>query len=248
MSSCEKTSLERLQKVLARCGYGARRQCEELIRAGRVMVNGKVAHLGQRVDPDRDQIVVDGRPLREREPLVYLLLYKPAGYVTTRRDPHAPRTVMQLVRGVPASVFPVGRLDADAEGVLLLTNDGELASRLLHPRYGVEKVYRVLVRGRPTAAALRRLREGVVLNDGKTAPAKVCLLYRGQDRSELEITLHEGRKRQVKRMCQAVGHPVQRLTRVRFGQLTLGDLKPGQWRYLTPEEVELYLKSCLKGC
>ncbi len=231
---------QRLQKWLAYCGYGSRRACEQLIEQGRVQVNGVVATLGTKVDPERDIITVDGKRVQPPPRRVYLMLNKPRGYVTTRKDPHAPRTVMELLRDAPAPVFPVGRLDADSEGLLLFTNDGEFANRLLHPRYKLPKTYRVWVRGKPSERALRRLREGVLLEDGITAPAQVKLLKADAAQSLLEITIHEGRKRQIRRMCQAVGHPVVRLMRIAIGDLRLPrDLKPGQWRELTPAELEL---------
>ncbi len=233
----------RLQKWMARCGAGSRRACEQLIQQGRVQVNGQRATLGMQIDPEKDQITIDGKPLPPPPAPLYILLHKPAGYVTARKDPHAPRTVMELLRGLKTPVFPVGRLDADAEGLLLLTNDGELANRLLHPRYKVPKTYRVWVKGAPDESALRRLREGVMLEEGKTAPAQVRLLKRGRQQSLLEITIHEGRKRQVKRMCAAVGHPVQRLVRIAFGPLRLTeDLPPGAWRELTPDERDALLR------
>jgi len=231
---------QRLQKWLAYCGYGSRRACEQLIEQERVQVNGVVATLGTKVDPERDIITVDGKRVQPPPRRVYLMLNKPRGYVTTRKDPHAPRTVMELLRDAPAPVFPVGRLDADSEGLLLFTNDGEFANRLLHPRYKLPKTYRVWVRGKPSERALRRLREGVLLEDGITAPAQVKLLKADAEQSLLEITIHEGRKRQIRRMCQAVGHPVVRLMRIAIGDLRLPrDLKPGQWRELTPAELEL---------
>lgn len=239
---------QRLQKWLAYCGYGSRRACEQLIEQGRVQVNGVVATLGTKVDPERDIITVDGKRVQPPPRRVYLMLNKPRGYVTTRKDPHAPRTVMELLRDAPAPVFPVGRLDADSEGLLLFTNDGEFANRLLHPRYKLPKTYRVWVRGKPSERALRRLREGVLLEDGITAPAQVKLLKADAEQSLLEITIHEGRKRQIRRMCQAVGHPVVRLMRIAIGDLRLPrDLKPGQWRELTPAELELLTpRSCQK--
>ncbi|GBC93620.1 Ribosomal large subunit pseudouridine synthase B [bacterium HR15] len=234
----------RLQKWLARCGVGSRRACEQLIRQGRVQVNGQRATLGMCIDAERDSITVDGKPLNPPPPPVYILLHKPPGYVTTRKDPHAPHTVMELLKGLKTPVFPVGRLDADAEGLLLLTNDGELANRLLHPRYKVAKTYRVWVRGVPGKDALRQLREGVLLEEGQTAPAQVRLIKRQGHQSLLEITLHEGRKRQVKRMCAAVGHPVQRLVRIAFGPLHLPkNLPPGTWRELTPSERDALLQA-----
>ncbi len=234
----------RLQKWLARCGYGSRRACEALITSGRVQVNGSPAQLGMSIDPNTDVVLVDGKPARPIEKRVYLMLHKPPGYVTTRHDPHAERTVMELIQGVSVPVYPVGRLDADSEGLLLFTNDGELANRLLHPRHKVAKTYHVWVQGVPSERALQQLREGVLLEEGKTAPAKVRLLRREGRLSVLEITLYEGRKRQVKRMCLAVGHRVRRLVRVRFGPLRLpSDLAPGKWRYLTDEEVRALKKA-----
>ncbi len=227
---------ERLQKVLAATGWGSRRVCEELIAAGRVRVNGEVAVLGRRVDPEGDLIEVDGAPVGVRPGLVYYLLNKPARVVTTARDTHGRRTVVELVPAEPR-VFPVGRLDADTEGLLLLTNDGELANRVAHPSMGVEKEYLAEVEvasGRSVRpAAIRSLRDGVELDDGVTAPAKVTQPSPGV----LRITIHEGRKRQIRRMCEVVGHPVRRLVRVRIGPLTDRRLKPGEWRELSPAEV-----------
>ena len=223
---------ERLQKVLARAGFGSRRACEELIDAGRVEVNGAVAHLGQRVDPESDRIAVDGIPVAVRAGLVYYLLNKPAGVVTTASDPQGRPTVLDLVPLEPR-VFPVGRLDFDTEGLLLLTNDGELAHRLTHPSFGVEKEYLVEVQGRPSRATLRQLREGVELDDGRTAPARVSEI----EPSMLRIAIHEGRNRQVRRMCDVVGHPVRRLVRTRIGPVAERGLRPGEWRPLTLAEV-----------
>lgn len=223
---------ERLQKVLARVGFGSRRVCEDLIAEGRVTVNGAPAELGRRVDPDADRVEVDGCPVGIRPGLVHYLLNKPRGVVTTAADTHGRPTVVELVPAEPR-VFPVGRLDADTEGLLLLTNDGELTQRLTHPSFGVEKEYMAEVEGRPSPAAVRRLREGVELDDGVTAPAKVALV----EPSVLRITIHEGRNRQVRRMCEAVGHPVTRLVRIRIGPLTDRRLKPGEWRTLTLAEV-----------
>ena len=218
---------ERLQKVLATRGYGSRRVCEDLIAEGRVTVNGEVAVLGRRIDADADVVEVDGHLVPVRPGLVHYLLNKPAGVVTTARDTHGRPTVVDLVPGEPR-VFPVGRLDADTEGLLLLTNDGDLAHRLTHPSFGVDKEYLAHVAGEPSAATLRRLRQGVDLDDGPTAPAKVSQPAPGV----LRITIHEGRNRQVRRMCEAVGHPVERLVRVRIGSLRDQRLKPGQWRPL----------------
>jgi 23S rRNA pseudouridine2605 synthase len=232
------TTGERVQKVLARAGLGSRRVCDELVAEGRVKVNGQVAELGSRVDPEIDRIEVDGVPIGVQAGLVYYLLNKPRGVVTTAADPQGRPTVVDLVPDEPR-VFPVGRLDADTEGLLLLTNDGDLAQRVSHPSHGVEKEYLAQVEGNPGRGELRRLRQGVELEDGVTAPAKVALLDQagGGDQGLLRITLHEGRKRQVRRMCAAVGHPVVRLVRMRIGSLRDHKLAPGEWRPLTQAEV-----------
>jgi len=224
---------ERLQKVLATRGWGSRRVCEDLIAEGRVTVNGEVAVLGRRVDPEADLVAVDGVPVGVRPGLVHYLLNKPVGVVTTASDPQGRPTVVQLVPDEPR-VFPVGRLDVATEGLLLLTNDGELANRLAHPSHGVEKEYLAEVRGSVGPGALRRLRDGVELDDGMTAPAKVSQPEPGV----LRLTIHEGRNRQVRRMCEAVGHPVQRLVRVRIGPLRDAVLQPGEWRELAPGELK----------
>ncbi|MGH9062950.1 MAG: pseudouridine synthase [Acidimicrobiales bacterium] len=223
---------ERLQKVLARTGFGSRRVCEDLIRAGRVTVNGLPAQLGQRVDPDADRVAVDGRPVGVRPDLVYYLLNKPTGVITTASDPAGRPRVLDLVPAHPR-VFPVGRLDADTEGLLVLTNDGELAQHLTHPSFGVEKEYLAEVEGTPLPGVLRQLRQGVALDDGRTSPAKVGVVGPGT----LRLVLHEGRNRQVRRMCAAVGHPVRRLVRTRIGPIVDRSLGPGQWRQLTVDEV-----------
>jgi len=222
----------RLQKVLAQVGLGSRRACEEMIADGRVTVDGVVAELGRRVDPTTARIAVDGVPLSVRPGLVTYLLNKPIGVVSTTSDPSGRPTVVDLVPGEPR-VHPVGRLDTDSEGLLLLTNDGDLTFHLTHPRFGVEKEYLVAVRGRLRPAEVRRLREGVTLEDGVTAPARVALVEPGVAR----ITIHEGRNRQVRRMCAAVGHPVERLVRTRIGPLADRSLAPGEWRPLSFAEV-----------
>jgi 23S rRNA pseudouridine2605 synthase len=227
---------ERLQKVLSRAGFGSRRVCDELIAAGRVTVDGVVARPGTRVEVDRARIEVDGVPVVARDDLVYYLLNKPIGHVSTASDPQGRPTVVSLVPGIPR-VFPVGRLDVDTEGLLVLTNDGELTQLLTHPRHGVPKTYLAEVQGVPTAAELRALRNGVELDDGPTAPAKVSLVQRRAAVAAVELTIHEGRNRQVRRMCEAVGHPVRRLVRTRIGPVRDGKLAPGQWRPLTRREV-----------
>jgi 23S rRNA pseudouridine2605 synthase len=223
---------ERIQKVLARAGLGSRRVCDELVAEGRVRVNGTLAELGTRVDPDHDTIEVDGAVIGVRPGLVHYLLNKPAGVVTTASDPQGRPTVVELVPSEPR-VFPVGRLDAETEGLLLLTNDGDLAQRVAHPSHGVEKEYLAEVEGTPSRGEVRRLREGVQLEDGMTAPAKVTAVAP----TALSIAIHEGRNRQVRRMCDAVGHPVVRLVRVRIGPLADRRLAPGEWRELTQDEV-----------
>jgi 23S rRNA pseudouridine2605 synthase len=220
----------RLNAYLARAGIASRRKADELIRAGRVCVNGEPGELGTFVE-ESDRVEVDGREIAPQA-LAYVLLHKPAGVVTTASDPQGRRTVVGLVRH-EARVVPVGRLDTDTTGALLLTNDGPLAHRLAHPRYGVDKIYEVEVEGRPSAETLRQLAGGVELDDGRTAPARVRRL----GPSRLELVLHEGRNRQVRRMCEAIGHPVRRLHRSRYDGLGLEGLGPGEWRELMPEEV-----------
>ena len=220
----------RLNAYLARAGVASRRKADELIKAGRVTVNGDPGQLNTFVGA-HDFVEVDGRPVTKQR-LAYVLLHKPAGVVTTASDPQGRRTVVQLV-DLPERVVPVGRLDADTTGALLLTNDGELAHRLAHPRYGVEKTYVADVEGRPSEAALRALEEGVELEDGPTAPARARRLAP----SRVELTIHEGRKHQVKRMLEAVGHPVRRLHRSAYAGLSADDLEAGAWRELSGEEV-----------
>ncbi|HEY7018405.1 MAG TPA: pseudouridine synthase [Gaiellaceae bacterium] len=220
----------RLNAYLARAGVASRRRADELIKAGRVTVNGEPGQLNTFVE-SRDRVEVDGDRV-ELQPLTYVLLHKPAGTVTTARDPQNRPTVVDLVDH-PARVVPVGRLDADTTGALLLTNDGELAHRLAHPRYEVEKVYEAEVEGDPTAETLARLAAGIELDDGPTAPAQARRLGGGR----VELSIHEGRKHQVKRMLAAVGHPVRRLHRSRYAGLKLEGLEPGAWRELEPSEV-----------
>jgi 23S rRNA pseudouridine2605 synthase len=240
--------MERLQKLLSIAGVASRRASEELITQGRVEVNGEVVRtLGTKADPERDVVKVDGRRLRFDIRPRYILLNKPKGVVTTRQDPQRRRTVIDLLTGVREYVYPVGRLDFDSEGLLLLTSDGDLAARLTHPRHAVERVYEAIVVGAPTEEALERLRRGVFLDGTRTAPAEVRRAgavnkapRRGSRDAltKLIITLREGRNRQVRRMCAFIGHPVRKLTRTRMGPIKLGDLRQGQWRDLTPREVE----------
>jgi 23S rRNA pseudouridine2605 synthase len=222
----------RLNAYLARAGIASRRGADDLIKAGRVRVNDQPGALNTYVHTG-DRVEVDGE-LVSAQTLKYVLLYKPAGTVTTARDPQGRPTVVELVEEIPERVVPVGRLDADTTGALLLTNDGQLAHRLAHPRYGVEKVYEVEVEGEPDDEALQHLAEGVDLEDGRSAPAGVRRL----GPSKLELILHEGRKHQVKRMCEAVGHPVLRLHRSGYAGMTLDGLEPGRWRELEPSEVK----------
>ena len=225
----------RLNAFLARAGVASRRRADELIRDGRVRVNGRAGELNTVVGK-HDVVEVDGRRVA-RQALAYVLLHKPPGVVTTARDPQGRPTVVELVPPEPR-VVPVGRLDADTTGALLLTNDGDLAHRLAHPRYGAPKVYEADVEGAPSRDALEALREGVELEDGRTAPAGIRVLSASRRRSRVELTLHEGRKHQVKRMLEAVGHPVRRLHRSRYAGLDLDGLEEGRWRKLTRDEVE----------
>jgi 23S rRNA pseudouridine2605 synthase len=223
---------ERLQKVLAAVGFGSRRTCEDLISQNRVTVNGEVAILGRRVDVDTDLVEVDGAPIGVRPGLVYYLLNKPAGVITTSSDTHDRRTVLDIVPSEPR-VFPIGRLDLETEGLLLITNDGELANRIAHPSHGVDKEYLAEVAGGPVAAGgLRALRDGIELYDGITAPAKVSQ----PDPGVLKITIHEGKNRQIRRMCDAIGHPVTRLVRTRIGPISDRSMQPGEWRAWSTDE------------
>lgn len=246
---------ERLQKILAQAGVASRRAAEELIAAGRVTVNGKtVTEMGTRANPARDVIAVDGRPIKAKgavgpvQRLVYIALHKPSGVVSTAKDPHGRPTVLSLIEAAKLAeqglrVYPVGRLDADSTGLLLLTNDGDLTFRLTHPRFGVEKEYRVLVRGRIGEDQLQRLRDGVEIEDGVTAPAKVDVTSTREGNTWLRVTIREGRKRQVRLMTAAVGHQVIELQRVRFGPIDLGTLEPGKWRNLAVHEVHALRKA-----
>ncbi|HEX5691667.1 MAG TPA: pseudouridine synthase, partial [Roseiflexaceae bacterium] len=231
-------SAERLQKVLASAGIASRRDCEALIDEGRVAVNGKTIRLlGARVDPEQDEITVDGRPIGRLNPRTYVMLNKPTGVVSTADDPQGRPTVVAMV-DLPARLFPVGRLDYDSEGLLLLTDDGELTQRLTHPSYEVEKEYRALLDQPPSPDAIREWRAGVLLDGTPTAPAWVDIEDRDDDGVWVRVVLHEGRKRQIRAVAGQLGYQVLRLIRVREGPLVLGDLSSGQWRQLTDEEVE----------
>ena len=228
---------ERLQKILARAGYGSRRSCEELISAGRVRVNGQPVGLGDKADAAVDRITLDGRPVKGAEKLVYVALYKPRGVISTVSDPDLRPAVRDLVP-VPGTLYPVGRLDFDSEGLVLMTNDGDLANKLTHPRYEHEKEYRVLVASHPDQEQLNLWRRGVVLEDGfRTGPADVYVVSKKGKGAWLDVTLKEGHKREIREMGIQTGLPVVRIVRVRIGELRLGSLKPKEWRYLTTQEV-----------
>ncbi|MBN2028459.1 MAG: rRNA pseudouridine synthase [Actinobacteria bacterium] len=235
------SSQERLQKVMAAAGIGSRRKCEAIIEAGRVKVNGVRATLGDRVDTERDQVTVDGILLEPEVEKRYLLLNKPAGYITTLKDTRGRRTVMELIHE-KERLFPVGRLDRDTRGLLLLTNDGYLAHRLMHPSHGIEKTYVVKTVGALSPRGLAMLRKGVSLEEGTTAPAKVRVLERKGERCVLELTIHEGKKRQVRRMCAAVGLEVEDLLRTRMGPLNLRGLEEGRYRALDAVEINRLLE------
>lgn len=238
----------RLQKIISTAGVASRRAAEKLIQEGRVSVNGQtVRELGSKADPEVDRIRVDDRRVKGAQRLRYFLLNKPRGYVTTRSDPEKRRTVLDLMKGVREYVYPVGRLDYDSEGLLILTNDGELAATLAHPRHEVERVYDTQVLGVPDAHDIDRLSKGIVIEGRRTSQAHVELLPRRSegDTSVLRVTIHEGRSRQVRRMCDAIGHPVRTLRRVRIGPITDKNLRLGTYRELTAEEVRR-LKSSAK--
>lgn len=230
--------LERLQKLISQAGITSRRAAEELIVNGRVTVNGHVVtELGSKADPAADRVAVDGKPLQFSEKHLYILLNKPTGYITALKDSQDRPLVTDLLKGVEERVYPVGRLDYNTEGLLLLTNDGDWANRLMHPRHEVEKEYHVRVRGKVLEQQLKRLAGGVELEDGVTAPARVRMVKSGDQNDWISVTIHEGRNRQVRRMCEVVSLSVVRLRRVRYGSLEIGALKPGQFRYLTDAEV-----------
>ena len=240
-------ALERLQKYLSRAGVASRRASEELILAGRVRVNGQVVStLGEKVDPAHDEVTVDGLPVLSDDEFVYLLLNKPVEVITTMDDPQGRPTVARFVPADGPRLFPVGRLDLGTSGLLLLTNDCELAHMLMHPRFHVPKTYHALVDGVPDAADLARLREGIDLDDGRTAPAEARLIEDRGNRGVVEITLREGRKRQVRRMLSAVGHPIRELVRTAYGPIPLGDLAEGETRLLGDDEVRA-LRAAVEG-
>lgn len=231
---------ERLQKILAKAGIASRRNAEELIRQGKVTVDGKVVtEMGCRVDPDRQVVAFEGRPLSREEEKIYLLLNKPRGYVTTLSDPQGRPIVSSLLTGITSRVFPVGRLDFDTEGALILTNDGDFAESILHPRFEIERTYQAKVRGLPTREKIRLLEEGLELEGRKTWPARVSIIFTEPATTTVEITIHEGRKRQVRMMFAAIGHRVLALKRIAYGGLRLGGLPTGKYRHLSRADLAL---------
>lgn len=233
----------RLQKYMAMCGVASRRKSEEIIQEGRVKVNNKiVTELGTIVDPKTDKISVDGKMIKMESNKIYIMINKPIGYVSSLKDEKGRRTVTDLIEGVNERIYPIGRLDADTTGLLLLTNDGDLAYKLTHPRNNIDKKYIAIVDGIPNKSALDSLRKGVYIDGKKTSPAKVKIAKKYDEDSILDIVIHEGRNRQVKKMCEAVGHPVKKLKRVSIGEIEIGGLNVGYWRFLNDEELE-YLKS-----
>jgi len=229
----------RLQKYLAGCGVASRRKAEGLIAQGRVSVDGEIVlAMGSQIDPARQEIRLDGKLVTPHDDLLYLLLNKPQGYVTTMSDPQGRPIVTSLLKGIKARLFPVGRLDLDTEGALLLTNDGELAQKIQHPSYEVTKTYEAQVLGCPSAALLQKLEQGILLEGRKTAPARIMLIARQSGTCTIRITIHEGRKRQVRKMFQAIGHPVVHLKRIAYGHLFLQGLPAGTYRVLTPEDLK----------
>ncbi len=229
----------RLNKFLSQAGICSRREADRWIEEGKVRVNGRVVQeLGLKIDEFRDRVVADGRVVKKAEErLAYILLYKPAGYVVTVKDPFGRPTVMELIGRLPYRVYPVGRLDVETEGLLLLTNDGEMSFRLTHPRFEVKKVYRARIEGKPLEEDLDKLRKGVFLEGKRTAPAKISLIRKSSGKSLVRVEIHEGRKREVRKMFEAIGYRTDHLLRLEFGGLTLEGLKPGQWRYLNGREV-----------
>ena len=236
----------RLQKILSEAGAASRRKAEELIQSGRVEVNGKPAELGEKADPTKDLITLDGKPIRPASAQLYIILHKPRGYITTMNDEQNRECVAELVRDVPERVYPVGRLDRESEGLLILTNDGEFANLMMHPSHHVPKTYRVTVRPDISDEQLRRIAEGIVIEGRKTAPAEARVLKKEPGRAVVQIILHEGRNREIRKMCEALGLETIRLERTAVGPLSLGMLPPGKWRWFSPHETEL-LRSAAEG-
>lgn len=241
--------LERLQKVIAQAGVASRRDAEELIKAGRVTVNGKiVSELGTKVDPRRTRVAVDGKPLKA-EKYIYILLNKPKGVITALEDPRGRKTVASLVADIPERIYPVGRLDYNTEGLLIMTNDGDLTYGLTHPSHEIAKTYLAKVHGYPPEEKLDKLRVGIKLEDGVTAPAKINIVAIDQEKelTTLEIVIFEGKNRQIRRMCEAIGYPVKNLKRIKFAFLTLEGLRRGQYRQLLTGEVEELKRLCKRA-
>ncbi|MGI6188516.1 MAG: rRNA pseudouridine synthase [Clostridiales bacterium] len=229
----------RLQKYMAHCGVAPRRKCEEIIKQGRVRVNGEtVIEPGMIVDPEKDSVIVDGKPIFPETRQIYILLNKPRGYIVTAKDTHGRPTVLSLIGRQPVRVYPVGRLDMNSEGLLILTNDGELALRLTHPRYGIEKEYYVVVSAHPSGKQVQMLTNGVDIGDSVATAHRVVVLWQNENGTAFKVTLKEGKKRQIRRMFQVIGCPVRILRRIRIANLTLGSLKPGEWRYLSNKEID----------
>lgn len=235
--------MERLQKYMAECGVASRRACEKLIEEGRVCVNGQTAALGMSVE-ERDAVTLDGKPIKKDTEQIVIMLYKPRGVVSTSSDPQGRPTVQQYVQDIPQRLYNIGRLDLNSEGLLLLTNDGELCNKMTHPKYRVDKTYYAVCDGKLTPQQAATLTNGVLLEDGITAPAKINFTTTNQKGDTgISITIHEGRNRQIRRMLEAVGHKTLRLKREGYGPLTLGELRSGQWRYLTKKEIAALLSS-----
>lgn len=229
---------ERLQKILARAGVGSRRKCEEFIKQGRVTVDGqRITAMGSKIDPDQAKIFFDGKPINS-EQTIYLLLNKPTGFVTTLSDPQGRPIITDLIPDITTRVFPVGRLDLNSEGALILTNDGQMTNYILHPRYGVKKTYEVTVETAPQPERLQRLERGIILDGVRTLPATIRFLSKKKGNVRLKVILHEGKKRQVRKMFSAIGHPVTRLKRTAYGRLSLGSLKPAAYRFLSKKDIK----------
>lgn len=234
---------ERLQKVMSEFGVASRRKCEEIIATGRVKVNGNlITEPGCKVDKEKDLIEVDGRIIKCSESKVYILLNKPVGYITSAKDQFGRPTVLDLIKGVSLRVFPIGRLDYDTEGLLLLTNDGDLTYKITHPKHNIEKTYRALLRGKAGEDAIQKFKDGIPIENYITSPAKLEIIRYAKGNSIVDITIHEGKNRQVRKMCDAIGHEVIKLRRIQIGKIGLGSLKIGEWRYLSDSEIK-YLKA-----
>jgi 23S rRNA pseudouridine2605 synthase len=234
---------ERLQKVMAEFGVASRRKCEEMIAAGKVKVNGYlITEPGTKVDKEKDAIEVDGKIIKCSESRVYILLNKPVGYITSAKDQFGRPTVLDLLKGISVRVFPIGRLDYDTEGLILLTNDGDLTYRITHPKHNIDKTYRALIDGEAGTNDIENFKNGIAVEDYVASPAKLEIIRHIKGNSIVDITIHEGKNRQVRKMCAAIGHEVIWLKRIKIGKIELGELKIGEWRYLSDAEVE-YLKA-----